>query len=94
MSSPPPATIRPLPAAGPLPAGRLQLVAILAELLKAGLISAENAQRARLAGAEQRAADLHPLALLAELKLAAHGTGDAMSIEALAEWLAARAGLP
>jgi general secretion pathway protein E len=94
VSSTPPATIRPLPAAGPLPAGRLQLAAILAELLKAGLISAENAQRARLAGAEQRAADLHPLALLAELKLAAHGSGAAMGIEALSEWLAARVGLP
>ena len=82
-----------------LPQGRLQLTPVLQALVADGLLSAATAQRARNAANDARSRDLHPLVLLADLKLprADQGSSEApvaLDMEPLTEWLAARCALP
>ena len=76
---------------------RLQLAPLVRDLLADGVIDSDDMQRARAAGGEHRNRDMHPLILLADLKLARRDTGRgdlALSIEDLTQWLAKREGLP
>jgi general secretion pathway protein E len=88
----------PVPPQPSLPGGRLRLPVLLQALLADRLIDSEAAQRARAAGTDSRARDLHPLILLADLKLAradrAQKASATLDMEALTEWLARRCDLP
>ncbi|GIX36007.1 MAG: type II secretion system protein E [Lysobacteraceae bacterium] len=88
--------IRPATApAPPLPGGRLRLEPLIEALLADGVLAAEAARRARSAAREAQARALHPLVLLADLKLPRADTseGGELDLETLTQWLAARCGL-
>ena len=79
-----------------LPAGRLELVAVVDALLADGEISPADAERARVSARQGRGNDaVHPLVLLANLKLASlHRPGAELGLEQLTEWLAEEVGRP
>ena len=79
-----------------LPAGRLALEPVVDALLADGMVSAADAERARVSARQGRANDaVHPLVLLANLKLAAARTpGAELGLEQLTEWLAGEVGHP
>ncbi|WP_058835937.1 GspE/PulE family protein [Luteimonas abyssi] len=80
---------------GALPPGRLALAPLIDALAADGLIAADDAERARTGARNLRGGDaVHPLVLLANLKLASVRTpGTELGLETLTEWLAERTGL-
>ncbi|MBD8525729.1 GspE/PulE family protein [Pseudomarimonas arenosa] len=79
------------------PRHRLQLAPLVRDLLADGLIRQNDLARARATGSEQRNRDMHPLVLLADLKLSRaeqDGRDVPLGIEELTQWLARREGLP
>ncbi|MFI8719640.1 GspE/PulE family protein [Stenotrophomonas sp. NPDC077464] len=87
-----PATLVPAPAPEPLPPGRLVFEQVAAALVADGLVAAVDAERIRFSGQGARnASEVHPLVLLANLKLAATSGGE-LGLERLTQWLADRTG--
>ncbi len=87
-----PATLAPVPAPGPLPPGRLDFDQVAAAMVADGLVAASDVERIRFSGQGSRnASEVHPLVLLANLKLAAASGGE-LGLERLTEWLATRTG--
>ncbi|MGH8036303.1 MAG: GspE/PulE family protein [Stenotrophomonas sp.] len=87
-----PATLAPAPAPGPLPPGRLVFEQVAAAMVADGLVAASDLERIRFSGHGARnASEVHPLVLLANLKLAATSGGE-LGLERLTEWLATRTG--
>ena len=87
-----PATLAPVPAPGPLPPGRLDFDQVAAAMVADGLVAASDVERIRFSGQGARnASEVHPLVLLANLKLAAASGGE-LGLERLTEWLATRTG--
>jgi general secretion pathway protein E len=84
------------PSPARLPSGRLALEPVLVALVADGLLAESDAGRARDAARQARALDgIHPLVLLANLKLPARQpVGTDLSLERLSQWLAAACGLP
>jgi general secretion pathway protein E len=79
-----------------LPLGRrLELDKVLLPLIEDGLITAADAARAKAAQRDARTAtDVHPLVLIANLKLGnPQRPGAELTLERLTEWLAAETGL-
>ena len=74
--------------------GRLQFSNIAAALLGDGLVAAHDQERIRFSAQGARnASEVHPLVLLANLKLAAAAPASGeLGLERLTEWLAARTG--
>jgi len=72
--------------------GRLQFSNIVAALLGDGLVATQDQERIRFSAQGARnASEVHPLVLLANLKLAAAAPGSGeLGLERLTEWLAAR----
>ncbi len=79
-----------------LPAGRLTLERILHLLVEDGLVAATDAARAAAtAHGARNIVDVHPLVLLANLKVpGTRPAGVELSLERLTEWLAQEVGLP
>ena len=79
-----------------LPAGRLTLEPVVDALLADGMVTAADAERAKVSARQGRANEaVHPLVLLANLKLAAARTpGAELGLEQLTEWLAGEVGHP
>ncbi|MCI1711769.1 MAG: hypothetical protein LKM39_16605 [Chiayiivirga sp.] len=80
-----------------LPTGRrLELDKVLLPLIEDGLIVVADAARAKAAQREARsAAEVHPLVLIANLKLPnPQRPGAELTLERLTEWLAAEVALP
>ncbi len=75
--------------------GRLQFSNIAAALLGDGLVAAHDQERIRFSAQGARnASEVHPLVLLANLKLAAAAPASGeLGLERLTEWLAARTGV-
>ncbi len=75
---------------------RLELEPVLAALIVDGLIVGDDAKRVRADVRTQRGRlELHPLVLIANLKLAnARQPGKPLSLETLTQWLADKAALP
>ncbi|MBN8793294.1 MAG: type II/IV secretion system protein [Stenotrophomonas nitritireducens] len=75
--------------------GRLQFSNIAAALLGDGLVAAHDQERIRFSAQGARnASEVHPLVLLANLKLAAAAPASGeLGLERLTEWLAARTGI-
>lgn len=76
---------------------RLQLAPLVRDLLRDGLIQPADVSRVKEVGGEHRNRDMHPLVLLADLKLSRQGEHDSslpLGLEDLTEWLARREGLP
>ena len=87
-----PATLAPVPAPGPLPPGRLDFDQVAAAMVADGLVAASDVERIRFSGNGARnASEVHPLVLLANLKLAAASGGE-LGLERLTDWLATRTG--
>ncbi len=87
-----PATLAPAPAQEPLPPGRLVFEQVAAAMVADGLVAADDVDRIRFSGQGARnASEVHPLVLLANLKLAAAGGGE-LGLERLTQWLAERTG--
>ncbi len=78
-----------------LPAGRLALDDVLALLQQDGLVEAKEALRARSAAKSGKSLiEVHPLVLLANLKMASHEkAGTELSLERLTQWLAEASGV-
>jgi len=76
--------------------GRLELDEVLAALVVDGYLRAEDAKTVRMGSREGRSTiELHPLVLIANAKLPnQREPGRPLRMEALTEWLAAKAGLP
>ncbi|MFL9583611.1 GspE/PulE family protein [Stenotrophomonas sp. AB1(2024)] len=84
------ATLAPAPAPGPLPPGRLVFEQVAAAMVADGLVAAGDVERIRFSGHGARnASEVHPLVLLANLKLTAAPGGE-LGLERLTEWLATR----
>jgi general secretion pathway protein E len=79
-----------------LPQGRrLDIDNLVRVLAEDGLISAADAARARVAGGGKQTVDVHPLVMLANLKLVnPKHPGSVLSLEQLTEWLAHASGVP
>ncbi|TDK19568.1 type II/IV secretion system protein [Luteimonas aestuarii] len=77
-----------------LPTGRLALEPVLAALVADGLLSDDDAGRARKGSAQVRSLEaVHPLVLIANLKLpSARTPGTELGLETLTEWLARASG--
>jgi len=76
----------------PLPPGRLSFDQVAAALVADGLVAATDLERIRFSAQGARnASEVHPLVLLANLKLAAAAGGE-LGLERLTEWLATRTG--
>ncbi|MBT2768462.1 type II/IV secretion system protein [Stenotrophomonas sp. ISL-67] len=87
-----PATLAPVPVPGPLPPGRLVFEQVAAAMVADGLVAAGDVDRIRFSGQGARnASEVHPLVLLANLKLAAASGGE-LGLERLTQWLAGRTG--
>jgi len=84
------------PRAWRLPAGRLTLDRILLALVEDGIIAPASAARAGVAARDTKhIVDVHPLVLLANLKVPGlRPAGIELSLERLTEWLANEVGLP
>ena len=77
-----------------LPPGRLSLERVAAALAEDGLIGPEDAKRVQLPSGARHASEVHPLVLIANLKLASGQTpGTDLGLERLSEWLAQVSGL-
>ena len=89
-------SIRATPRVRRFPPGRLTLERILLALVEDGLVAAADAARAGVAARDARhIVDVHPLVLLANLKLpGTRPPGVELSLERLTEWLAQEVGLP
>ncbi len=96
MQPPPPFREHATPSPARLPQGRLALEPVLAALVADGLLAEHDAERARAASRQARALDgIHPLVLLANLKLPARvPAGTDLGLERLSQWLAGACGLP
>ncbi|MEG1681131.1 MAG: type II/IV secretion system protein, partial [Stenotrophomonas sp.] len=71
--------------------GRLQFSNVASALLADGLVAAHDQERIRFSAQGARnASDVHPLVLLANLKLASAAGAGELGLERLTEWLAAR----
>ncbi len=83
-----------MPRARRLPAGRLKLDRILNLLVEDGMVAAADAARAASTSRETRnVVDVHPLVLLANLKVPGlRPAGVELSLERLSEWLALETG--
>ena len=82
----------PTPERVPLPPGRLGFDQVAAALVADGLVAEHDQDRIRFsAHGARNASEVHPLVLLANLKLAAAGGGE-LGLERLTEWLAERTG--
>ena len=79
-----------------LPAGRLRLDRILLALVEDGLVTPADAARTGVAARDIRhIVDVHPLVLLANLKIpGTRPPGVELSLERLTEWLANEVGIP
>jgi general secretion pathway protein E len=79
-----------------LPPGRLTLDRVLNLLVEDGIVAAIDAARAAASARETKnVADIHPLVLLANLKVpGTRPAGVELSLERLTEWLAQEVGLP
>jgi len=87
--------LRPAPRPARLPTGRLALEPVLAGLVADEVLSAEDAEHARASARHVRGLDaVHPLVLLANLKLPSARRAGELGLEALTEWLAAASGRP
>ena len=88
--------LRAVPHARRLPPGRLTVDRILLALVEDGLVTAADAARAGAASRETRnIVDVHPLVLLANLKLPGVRTpGVELSLDRMSEWLADEVGVP
>ncbi|MFT3755584.1 MAG: GspE/PulE family protein [Pseudoxanthomonas sp.] len=86
----------PPPAATPLPPGRLSFDGVSAALLEDNLVAPSDRERIQFdAQAARSASEVHPLVMLANLKLAAaQPAGSELGLERLTEWLARRVGVP
>ncbi len=75
---------------------RLELDFLLAELQRDGLLGPEDVERCRQSGRLKTSPALHPLAIIAGLKITdRRRSGDrVLSLEDLTAWLAAKCGLP
>ncbi len=95
MDQRPPVSIATAPGPGtgdPLRPGRLGFEQVVAALIADGLVAEADLERIRFSAQGARnASEVHPLVLLANLKLAATGGGE-LGLERLTEWLAARTG--
>jgi len=81
-------------AGGRLPPGKLTIERVLALLVADGIVAGSDAARAQATARETRI-DVHPLILLANLKLPGlKPAGVELSLERLTEWLAQESGLP
>ncbi len=81
--------------ASPLLNRKLDLAEVAAWLVTDQLITADAAAAINRDSGRQRMADVHPLVVIAELNLKdPRQPGRLLGLEALAEWLAARTGLP
>ena len=89
-----PAAFASVPEGGlPLPYGRLDFDQVAAALVADGLVAAADLERIRFSAQGARnASEVHPLVLLANLKLGASAGGE-LGLERLSEWLAQRAGV-
>ncbi|MDP9044063.1 MAG: Flp pilus assembly complex ATPase component TadA [Pseudomonadota bacterium] len=92
------AAARPPPASPAVPpggphAGRLDWSHLVQWLREDGVISAEDAEQTARRFAGGKSAQ-HPLVRLASVNLQRQGSGAALDVEALTEWLAGRCGLP
>ncbi|SON91868.1 putative Bacterial type II secretion system protein E [Xanthomonas phaseoli pv. phaseoli] len=78
-----------------LPGGRLMFDPVAAALLADGMVVPHEHERVQFsAGGARTASDVHPLVLLANLKLhAAQAPAGELGLERLTEWLATRTGL-
>ncbi|KRD76831.1 GspE/PulE family protein [Lysobacter sp. Root983] len=77
-----------------LPPGRLSLERVAAALAEDGLIGPDDVKRVQLPAGARHASDVHPLVLIANLKLASGQTpGTDLGLERLSEWLAQVTGL-
>ncbi|MEO8742052.1 MAG: GspE/PulE family protein [Lysobacteraceae bacterium] len=87
--------LRAVPHPQRLPPGRLAVDRILLALVEDGLITATDAARAGAASRETRnVVDVHPLVLLANLKLPGVRTpGVELSLDRMSEWLAGEVGI-
>ncbi|MBS0213762.1 MAG: Flp pilus assembly complex ATPase component TadA [Proteobacteria bacterium] len=82
------------PARKRLPPGKLTLERVLGLLVADGIVAPGDAARASATARETRT-EVHPLILLANLKLPSQQTpGVPLSLERLTEWLAQETGLP
>ncbi len=78
-----------------LPPGRLTLERILNLLVEDGIVGATEAARAAASARENKIVDVHPLVLLANLKVPGmRPLGVELSLERLTEWLATESGFP
>ena len=69
-----------------LPPGRLSLERVAAALAEDGLIGPEDAKRVQLPSGARHASEVHPLVLIANLKLASGQTpGTDLGLERLSE---------
>src|SRR5690606_39128171 len=91
-----PLATRPVPPPARLPPGKLVLETVIAALLADGLLAPKDAEHARASARHVRGLDaVHPLVLLANLKLpAAQRPGSELGLEALTEWLARASARP
>lgn len=89
-----PAAFASVPEGGlPLPYGRLDFDQVAAALVADGLVAAADLERIRFSAQGARnASEVHPLVLLANLKLGASAGGE-LGLERLSEWLAQRTGV-
>ena len=82
----------PPPPGPPLPPGRLDFEQVAAALVGDGRVAPQDLDRVRFSAAgAKNASEVHPLVLLANLKLAASDGGE-LGLERLSEWLARRTG--
>ncbi len=84
------------PDPAPLPPGRLVFERVAAALVADGMVAEADRERIQFsAGSARNPSEVHPLVLLANLKLHAGRppTGE-LGLERLTEWLAARTGMP
>ncbi|MCW4455842.1 GspE/PulE family protein [Flavobacterium sp. MXW15] len=84
----------PAPSAAQLPPGRLVFERVAAALVADGMVAEADHERIRFSAQGARnASEVHPLVLLANLKLtAARPPAGELGLERLTEWLAARTG--
>ncbi|WP_196778954.1 GspE/PulE family protein [Lysobacter silvisoli] len=76
-----------------MPPGRLSLERVAAALAQDGLIGPADVKRVQLPAGARHASDVHPLVLIANLKLAGQAPGTELGLERLTEWLAGVTGL-
>src|SRR3954462_10125302 len=75
--------------------GKLELAQVIAWLVAEGMLRAEDAATIRPVRADKDSADGHPLAVISARGLSsAKPPHKALSMDALAMWIAQRAGLP